>query len=164
MAPLKMLSLAFTAKRMGYVFLNEAQLIEWRVSEKATRSPHDAAGTAQELINLFQPEVVVTEKIAVASCRKGTNARSLIAATQRLAAENYVLDISVERTQDHANKYAEALFLAARYPELMPWVPQKRQAWQTEPHRMVMFEALSLAHSVLEQPATKLAAAMESGN
>ena len=113
----------------------------------------------QELINTFRPDVVVTEKIED-DVRKGQKARGLIAALQRIAAENYVLDVAIARVQRFASKYEEAVSLAQRYPSIRSWLPQKRRLYQSEPHRMVTFEALALAHAVLERPTTTMAAAL----
>ena len=57
-----MLALAAATRRVGYVFLVGDRLKDWRVSEKAAKSPEDAAEAAQTWINELKPDVVVTEK------------------------------------------------------------------------------------------------------
>lgn len=159
MASLRILAVAATSRRIGHVFLIGNRLMEWRMACAPTRSEVKAAGALQELINTFRPDVVVTEKLCPAD-RKGDRARAVTEALQRIAAENYVLDVSVERIQRFANKYEEAEQLAALYPAIMPWTPRKRRHYESEPAAMVLFDALAIAHIVLQRPTTTLAAAM----
>ena len=79
---------------MAYVVFHNDQLKDWRSMTKPTKSQTDAAGALQQLINQFQPDVVVTEKIN--SEVPGTSVERLKAAIQRTAAQNYVLDVNVE--------------------------------------------------------------------
>jgi len=66
----------------------------------------------------------------------------------------------VKRVQNFANKYEEATSLASQYPVIKPLVPEKRRFYDSEPARMVLFDALGLAHAVLQRPSMTLAAAM----
>ena len=159
MATLRMLAVAVTSRRMGYVFLIGDRLMEWRTMQKPASSGISAAGALQELINTYQPDAVVTEKIGSRD-RKGEKARAITAALQRAAAENYVLDVSVQRCQHYANKYEEIGVLVERYPAIKPWAPRKRKHYEDEPHMMVLFDALAIADRVLQNPTTTLAAAL----
>ncbi|MFZ5618503.1 MAG: hypothetical protein ACOZAA_14410 [Pseudomonadota bacterium] len=153
------MAVAATSRRVGHVFFIGNQLMEWRTAAAPARSSVKAAGALQELINTFRPDVVVTERLGSRD-RKGDRAREITAALQRIAAENYVLDVSVERIQIFDNKYEEADALAALYPAIKPWVPRKRRHFDSEPAAMVLFDALAAAHVVLQRPTTTLAAAM----
>lgn len=144
----RLLAIAAATGRVGYVFFVGKRLLDWRVSEKAARSPIEAAGVAQGWINELEPEVVVTEKPGPRSKKDGKTLE-LNSAIARTASENYVLDISVERTPEHPNKYDEAKAQAERYPELAAWLPKKRRFFDNEPRNIVLFEALSLAETVL---------------
>lgn len=157
--PLRILAIAATSRRIGHVFLIGARLMDWRMASAPARSPTKAAGAIQELINAYRPDVVVTEKFSRTG-RKGDRARAVTEAFQRIAAENYVLDVSVERIPRFANKYEEAELLSALYPAIKPWTPRKRRHFENEPAAMVLFDALSIAHAVLQKPTTTLAAAM----
>lgn len=159
MPPLKILSVAINQKRMGYVLLVNQQLKDWRTMTKATESRAEAAAALQRLINDFRPDVVVTERVDAADCRSAFVC-GLKQALTRTAAQNYVLDVSVRRRSSHANKYAEANALADLYPELRPWVPPPRRAFDHQPPRLIIFDALALAQPVLENPTITLAAAM----
>ena len=126
---------------------------------KPTKSRAEGAGALQELINTFKPDVVVTEDIDTKS-KKGELARNITAALNNTAAQNFVLDVSVKREQKYANKYEEAVSLATFYPAIKPCVPKKRRFHDSEPAQMVLFDALALAHYVLQRPSTTIAAAM----
>lgn len=159
MVALRVLAVAAATGRVACVFFVGDRLRDWRVSEKAAKSPENAAGMVQSWINELQPGVVVTEACSAQST-KGAKTQSLIAAVGRTAAQNYLLDVCVTPAREHKNKYDEAQALAERYPELAPWVPKPRRFFDKEPRNIVLFEAVSLALSVLQRPSTTLAAAM----
>ena len=154
-----MLAVAINGKRLGYVFLIGHQLKEWQTMTKPATSPEEAAGALQQLINQFRPDVVVTERLET-SARTSSTVSKLKAALTRTAAQNYVLDVSVPRTHEYANKYEEAQSLASFFPAIQPWVPPKRRLFDHAPPRLTLFDALSLAANVLKRPTQHLAAAL----
>lgn len=159
MTSLRVLGFAAAYRRVGYTFLVEGRLMDWRVSEKAARSPVEVAAFAQTWVNELKPDVVVTEKAEKAQ-KKADGTKELIHAIARTAAQNYLLDVSIERTHGFPSKYEEAAALAERYPEITAWLPDKRVFYENEPRNTVLFEALALAHEVQSGPPTPLAAAM----
>lgn len=159
MAALRVLAIAVASGRVGYTFLIGNRLRDWGTSNKAAKSPIKAAATAQAWINDLKPDVVVTEKLDE-TCNKGVAAQDIIGAITRTAEHNYVLDVSVAHIHDFPSKYEEAAALAQQYPELQNWLPRKRRFFDPEPRNTVIFEALSLALSVLRGPTPQLAAAM----
>jgi hypothetical protein len=158
MTRLRILAIASSHHRVGYVFLIDKDLKDWHLSKKAARSKLEAVGEVQGWINTLKPDVVVSEKVA--GSRKSEHTREIMAAIAHLASQNYVLDITVERKQLYANKYDEAEALVHLYPELKPWLPRKRKFYDKEPRNIVLFEALALALVVLKRPTTTLAAGM----
>ena len=151
MAALKLLSIAVGSGKVAYVYLVGDQLMDWRISNRASVSPKTAARMMQMWINDLKPEVVATEKISTAK-RKGDKTKNLIVAMANIAAINHLLDVSVAREHHFSNKYEEAAALADRYPELLPWVPKKRRFFENEPRNTVLFEALAQALIVLRGP------------
>lgn len=145
---LRLLAIATATGRVGYVFFVGRHLSDWRVSEKAAKSPTTAAGEAQKWINELRPDVMVTEKPGPRS-RKDGKTLELTATIARTAAQNYLLDVSVERNPKRPNKYDEAKALADRYPEISAWLPKKRRFFDNEPRNIVLFEALMLAEAIL---------------
>lgn len=144
----RLLAIAASTGRVGYVFFIGKRLTDWRVSEKAAKSSEQAVSECQKWINELQPDVVVTEK----SCRrskKDGRTLEINAALTRTAEHNYLLDVSVKRDPELPNKYDEAKAQAERFPALSAWVPKKRRFFDNEPRNIVLFEALSLAEVIL---------------
>lgn len=155
----RILAVAAAFDRVAYVLLTGDQLRDWHLSYTAAKSPTKAAELTQKWINKLTPDVVVTEK-AEDAARKGDKTKDLIGAIARTAEHNYVLDVSVTRTHDYANKYEEAEALARQYPEIKPWLPPKRRFFDNEPKTTVLFEALSLAETVRRSGTCGLAGMM----
>lgn len=150
--------MAAISDRVGLVLVAGSKLKDWRSSERAARSTVDAAGFAQQMIDFYRPDVLVVEKVETSS--KGESARRIIWAMAMIGEQNGLLDVSVERPRDYANKYEEAEALAKRHPSIGPWVPRKRRFFEAEPRAMVIFEALALADTVARGGADRLAAEM----
>lgn len=160
MATLRVLSLAVSSGRVGYVFLEGTQLLDWAVTTTVSGKATDLVAFVQELINTLKPDVVVTEKCDQ-NCRKGSRSRQLIASIAELASHNYVLDVAVSRPRVFQSKYEEAESAVGRHPDLIGYLPdKKRRFFEFEPRNMIVFEALALAEEVILGPPDKLAAAM----
>ncbi|GGD35194.1 hypothetical protein GCM10011358_18960 [Sinisalibacter lacisalsi] len=159
MADHRILAVAAASGRVGYAFLVGDKLRDWHVSYTAAKSPTKAAEEAQKWINRLKPDVVVTEKAAEAA-RKGKKTKAIIGAIARTAEHNYLLNVSVARVHDYANKYEEAAALAAQYPAIEPWLPKKRRFFDNEPRNTVLFEALSFADTIRRGGSIGLAAMM----
>ncbi len=151
MAALRVLAIAVATGRVGYVFFVDDQLTDWKMSRQASKSTAQAVGVVQQWIIDLRPGVVVTEKIH-AAMHKGERTKDIIDAIAEIASHNYLLDVSVPRRQDYANKYEEAAALALQYPDIKPWLPPKRRFFDNEPRSTVLFEALSLALGVIQRP------------
>lgn len=149
MAPCRVLALAASSGRIGYICLQNSEIISWGMSRKASRNPALAVEQAKIWIDKFKPDVVVTEKLEK-GCRKGVNTKALIEAVNVVAANENLFDVSVTRPRSFKNKYEEAAALAERFPVLQPWVPQ-RKIWDSEPRHTTLFEALALALAVIER-------------
>lgn len=160
MATLRVLSVAVSSGRVGYVFLEGSQLLDWAVTTTVSGKDSDLVAFVQELINTLQPGVVVTEKCDE-HCRKGYRSRKRIASIAELASHNYVLDVQVQRPRSFQSKYEEAESAVKRHPDLIGYLPeQKRRFFETEPRNMIVFEALALSEEIIHGPPDKLAAAL----
>lgn len=146
-AAYKVLGIAAATGRIGYALLSDGDLVDWGMSRPASLSPELSAAQTKEWLTMFQPEVVVTEKLS-ASCRKRGLTLALIPAINEAAKEAGALTVSVERVNGYKNKYAEARALVRRFPDLSDHVPKTPPIWLPEPRPMIIFEALALALSV----------------
>jgi len=159
MRALRVLAVSAATGRVAYAFFVGDKLCDWRVSEKAAKSPKLAAKMAQRWITEFRPDVVVTEAIS-GDCTKGAHTQQIIEATNRTAADNYLLDVAVKQKRRFDSKYQEAEALAECFPETASWVPKRRRTFDKEPRNIVLFEAIALAVEVLREKSTTIAASM----
>lgn len=151
MTPFRVLSVAAATGRIGYVYFEGGQPVDWALTRKASRSPKDAAAYARNWITLLRPDVLITEKVG-RHTRKGAKTRALIAAIATEAASHALHDIAVPRQQHYPNKYTEAAVYAERFHELRPLLPAKRRIWDKEPPNITYFEAVALALTVIDTP------------
>ena len=147
----RVLSVAVATGRIGYVFLVDGILRDWRLSKKATKSAELAARQVEVWIERVGPHVVITEAVSQQST-KSRKTREIIDVVGRVAADMGFLDVKVERVSTFKNKYEEAAVLGARFPEIAAWVPKKPKIWESEPRNTVYFEALALALDVVNAP------------
>lgn len=156
---LRLLAFAVASGRASYVFFIGGEPKDWKITNRATASAKRLSLWADAAIKRLRPDVVVTEKPEDAK-KKGEHTKELVAAIATVAANHELLDVSVPRTQDYANKYEEAAVLGSLYPDLAPWVPKKRRFFDNEPRNTVLFEAVALALVILRGPMPALARAM----
>lgn len=145
----KVLAIAVATGRIGYVFFENDELVDWKMSKKASKSSRAARDQVQKWIAFFKPDVLVTEKIGKLT-RKGDHAKQIIAAIAKVAADPELLDVSVTRVQHFKNKYEEARALAERFPVIASRVPREPKLWQSEPFGTIYFEAMALALQVVD--------------
>ncbi len=107
----------------------------------------------EELIEMYQPDVVVIEDYRGEGSRRCARIERLIRDIGELAERNHVRVCSYSRSlirQCFAEfnawtKQEIAEAIAATFPELKPLVPRALKIWEKEHSRMSMFDALSLA-------------------
>ena len=143
------LAVAVSTGKVGFAFLIDSIPYDWGLSVVASESTRSAYEHTTAWIEYYQPELVVTERIGPTS-RKQAVSRSLANAILKAAQESGVATACVDRVQHYPNKYAEAEALAERFPELKSFVPKPRRLWDSEPRRIIIFEAVSLALNVIE--------------
>lgn len=138
------MALAAASQKIGFVFLMGHEVLDWGLARKASHSVDAAFREAKGWIDYYKPTSVVVEAID-GGTRKGKHAISLIHAFGGAAHDRHVGIIAVPRRRQHPNKYVEAALLTTNHPALKPWLPRTRRSWESEPHKMIIFEALALA-------------------
>lgn len=98
---------------------------------------------------MLRPKVVVTERITD-KCRKCGTGSAVIEAIAKTANEHGLFDIAVPCGRTLRNKCPEAQAIADRFPEILPWLPQRPRLWEPEPGNMIYFEAVALAVEVMD--------------
>lgn len=159
MTALRLLAVAAVSRHVAYAFFVGDRLMDWKISDRASDTPEAASRAVAQWIVDLGPTAVVSERPDTAA-RKGAKAKALIAAIAEAAREAGIVHVAVARERTFPNKYAEAAFYAARYPDLLPWLPEKRRFYENEPRNPILFEAVALADMVLRDPTTELARAL----
>ena len=158
MPGLSYLAFAVGYRRVSFVLIEFGQLATWHTSCVAARDTENAAQFAQDFIDLLDPKVIVIEDVA-AGTRKGSKATALIEVIRNEAEQSRAQLVALKREKLFRTRHAEALYLVKHYPELADKVPKRGYA-EREPHHMVLFEALALAHQAAQGGALLLAAKM----
>jgi hypothetical protein len=156
---LRLMAFAAASGRVAIVFFIGKKLMDWRISDSASKNPDQAITWIERQIGVLKPDVIVTENTALAH-RKGDTARSITEAVSQVAEKLRLLNPRVRRHHDYINKYEEADAIAELYPELKSWLPRWRRFFENEPRNTVLFEAMSYALSILRDPSRHLSAAM----
>lgn len=130
--------------KIGFAYLVDGELMDWRLSIKASRSFDGAFKQALDWIIYYRPEMIVLEQIEAGS-RKGAYSVLLVEAIESAANNANVEVVRIPRPASCPNKYAEAAELADEFPQIASWLPKKRRLWETEPRNIIYFEALALA-------------------
>ncbi|MEQ1899549.1 MAG: hypothetical protein ABL866_02330 [Devosia sp.] len=139
----RLLGIAASHGKIGFAYLVDGELMDWGLSVRASKSFEEAFKRVTAWTIYYRPDIVVTERVEQQS-RKGAHTRTLIRAAES-AANNADADYVEMILPAHGpNKYAAAAALAAEFPQIEPWLPRKRRAWEPEPRNIIYFEALAL--------------------
>ena len=143
----RLLGIAASHGKIGFAYLVDGELMDWGLSAKASRSFEEAFKRVTAWTVYYRPDIVVTERVEEPS-RKGAHTRLLIRAAES-AANNARADyVEMVLPLDGKNKYEAAAALTVEFPQIEPWLPRKRRAWEPEPRNIIYFEALALVWSL----------------
>jgi hypothetical protein len=143
-----MLAVAVSASKVAFVYFEAKELCDWWNSDHAGTSVDAAFAHAAACIERYRPTVLVIQDFG-ANSRKGKNAQALAAAIEGAARDRGIKCLRIPRPKIRGSKYRQAADLAKIYPRLEPWLPSPRKPWESEKRNILLFEALSLAHSKL---------------
>jgi Predicted endonuclease involved in recombination (possible Holliday junction resolvase in Mycoplasmas and B. subtilis) len=129
------------------------RLIDWGVKDTKLDKNRRALELIANLIEQYEPGVVVLENYAGKGSRRCERVAELIEKISRLALtrETKVRRFSraeVKRAfaaSGAKTKYEIAVAIANRFPELAPRLPRFRKPWMSEDYRMSIFDAVGLA-------------------
>jgi Holliday junction resolvasome RuvABC endonuclease subunit len=141
----------------GYaVFEGPNRLIDWAVKETKADKNRRALKAIGDLIERYQPSVIVVEDYAAKGSRRCHRIQTLIDAISTLASKRNIKvkgfsreKIKQELSETGAvNKYEIAIAIAKRFPELAPRLPRFRKPWMSEDYRMSIFDAVAFGLNV----------------
>lgn len=142
----RVLAIAVASGRVGHVFLDDGAVADLGMSRKASTDQVAAQAYAAQQIEVFRPDLVVTEKLTVKS-RKGGKTRIIIDTINSVVDMADVLNADVVRVRVHTNRFEEAADLVTRFPKMRDYLPEVRKPWEAEPKALIYFEALSLVET-----------------
>ena len=128
------------------------RLIDWGVKETKTDKNKKTLKLVADLIERYQPRVIVVEDYSGKGSRRCRRVRELIEDISKLAAKRKIKIKSFSRVKvkqaffesGALNKYEIASAIAKRFPELAPRLPRFRKPWMSEDYRMSIFDAVAL--------------------
>jgi Holliday junction resolvasome RuvABC endonuclease subunit len=129
------------------------RLIDWGVKETKKNKNARTLKLIEDLMDRYQPNVVVVEDYAGKGSRRCRRIQNLISDISKLALKRKIRVRSISRAKvkqafsesGASNKYEIALDIAKRFPELAPRLPRFRKPWMSEDYRMSIFDAVALA-------------------
>jgi len=151
----RVLALDVRHSRFAYgLFEGPKRLLDWGISGVPAHCNDRVAWTARRMTALlkdFSPEVIVVKRPIRGS--KTINPTqvpildSILQVTQALAVPVHFLEIEDIRAAfrgfEARRKDDVASILVQIFPELLSRLPPRRREWQSEPHRMILFDAIS---------------------
>lgn len=144
----KIMSVSVSSGAVGMVMFNNKNLTVLKTSAEAAKSMEKAKQQMMKWIDKYNPDCIVTEKLDERSRKHGRTPELIDAIAEAIQAKP-ILHVEVTRQYDQKNKYDEAKELSGRYPLLGKYLPSKRNIWQSEDRRMMLFEAVSNAEQII---------------
>ncbi len=150
----RVLAIGPCVQGIGFIVFDGPRLpIDWGI--KWTRNEKNAKGLAKvaELIDRYQPDVVVFEDHRGEGSRRAKRIEDLLDAIAVMARRQNIETARYSRrrvrrrfaTDGAATKFRIAKAIAKELPELAPRLPGERKIWLPEHANMSIFDAASLA-------------------
>jgi Holliday junction resolvasome RuvABC endonuclease subunit len=155
---IRVLAIDPATRGFGFAILEGPnRLIDWGVKETKVNKSARSLKLIEDLIDRYQPSVIVVEDYEGKGSRRCDRIGQLINDISKLASKRKIRVRSVARLKvkqafsesGASNKYEVAVTIAKRLPELAPRLPRFRKPWMSEDYRMSIFDATALALSYL---------------
>jgi len=150
----RVLAIDPTTKGFGFAVMEGPErLIDWGVKGVKGSKNAKSLELISDLIDQYQPDVVVVEDYSGRGSRRCKRIQELITRVIKLGSEKKVRirdfsPVSVRKAfseSDSFTKHQIATAIAQRLPELAPRLPPFRKCWMSEDYRMSIFDAVSFA-------------------
>jgi Holliday junction resolvasome RuvABC endonuclease subunit len=149
---IRVLAIDPSTRGFGFVVLEGPnRLIDWGVKETKVNKNAKSLMLIDDLIDRYQPNVIVVEDYSAKGSRRCRRVAELIDEISKLALRRKVKVSSFSRA-DVKQAFAEsgattkqeiAIGIAKRFPELSPRLPRFRKPWMSEDYRMSIFDAVA---------------------
>lgn len=150
----RVLAIDPAAKGFGFAVMEPGTgLVAWGTRDARDDKYGMSLRRAAELLDTYQPTVVVLEDCRTDGSRRRPHVRRLLRSIERLAARRGVkvwlvppsTRLAAFAEVGASTKCQIATALAERFPVLRRALPPVRKPWMTEDHRMGIFDAVALA-------------------
>lgn len=135
-------------RHFAYVVVEERGLIvDWALVRLYSRQTDEFLTRIEPLLLRYVPASIILP--GDLSPRRAEHSRGLVASAETYAqSRGYVTLLvtgsDVRRESAHRTRHARALAVADSFPELRPFLPEKRRPGHAEPEMMSVFEAAYL--------------------
>ena len=150
---IRVLAIDPSTRGFGFAVLEGPErLVDWGVKETKVNKNAKSLTLIDDLIERYDPNVVVVEDYEGKGSRRCRRIQALIDDISKLAKKRQVKVRSFSRAKvkqtfsesGAVNKYEIATAIAKRFPELVPRLPRFRKPWMSEDYRMSIFDAVAL--------------------
>jgi Holliday junction resolvasome RuvABC endonuclease subunit len=157
---IRVLAVDPSPRGFGYAVLEGPdRLIDWGVKETKTDKNKRSLKLIADLIEQYEPSVLVLEDYAGKGSRRCRRVVELIGEISSLALQRKVRVKRFSRAEikqtfaesGATTKYEIAIIIAKRFPELTPRLPRFRKPWMSEDYRMSIFDAVGLALAFISE-------------
>jgi Holliday junction resolvasome RuvABC endonuclease subunit len=129
------------------------RLIDWGVKETKRDKRKRSLKLIAELMERYQPNVVIVEEYKGKGSRRCHRVGELINDISKIALQRGIRVRSISRLKvkqafsesGASNKHEIALAIASHFPELALRLPRFRKPWMSEDYRMSIFDAMAFA-------------------
>src|SRR5215510_4391385 len=160
----RVLAIDPSTRGFGFAILEGPnRLIDWGVKETKTDKRKRSLKLIADLIEQYQPSVLVVEDYTRKGSRRCRRVRELIKDISKLAVQRKIKVRNFSRLKvkqafsesGTSNKYEIAIAIAKRFPELAPRLPRFRKPWMSEDYRMSIFDAVAFGVTFFHMPTTE---------
>jgi len=148
------LAIALSSEGFGFAVIEgKDTLVDWAVTYTTGNKNAAAIAKVKKLLDHYNPRALVLEDTAASGFRRARRIRALAQRIVALADARKVKSVMLSRPQirrqffgdDLGSKDELASLIAERFPdELGRRLPPKRKNWQSQDHRMLIFEAVAI--------------------
>lgn len=162
-APALMLAVHPTSKGFGWALFEGPQaLVHWGIASARGDRSTTSMKRFQQLLDQYQPTILLLEKFAGPGVRRNDRLRDLAASMQGTATSRDMGTHIYSRADigrlvagnPKTTRHKVALAVSERLPFLKMRLPNERKVWESEKERQCLFDAVALgiAHYALAHP------------
>lgn len=151
---IRVLSIDPANRGFGFTIMEgKEKIIDWGVKEVRGNAINGYINKVIELIDLYQPDIIVVEDSVHKDSRRCQRVKELIKRIIGLAKEKWIKTYSYSRSDIRkafsqlgvSTKYKIAQAISKQFPGLSPRLPPYRKCFMPEDYRMAIFDAISFA-------------------